>query len=201
MQAGTTSELSFQSSSNKALLTTTFAISPLMWVSLGTSAVQSPTENTFGLDMDLALSSTRIPRFASYSTPAASRFRFSTLGARPVATNRHSASSVTSFPSESIERRMSGKSSSSSLSLKVSTFVIFAIFKNSMLQLSSRVFCKYGPASTSPLGKSELLRTSTVTLEPNVANTCAISRATTPDPRMTIRGGRCVRLNNVSFVV
>mmetsp|Transcript_15730 Transcript_15730/g.34113 ORF Transcript_15730/g.34113 Transcript_15730/m.34113 type:complete len:296 (-) Transcript_15730:132-1019(-) len=64
----------------------------------------------------------------------------------------------------------------------------------------SRAACNATDASASSRGSSREARTKTVTSEPKVAKTCAISRPTAPAPMTTMRVGSSVRLYRVALV-
>mmetsp|Transcript_3436 Transcript_3436/g.9202 ORF Transcript_3436/g.9202 Transcript_3436/m.9202 type:complete len:291 (-) Transcript_3436:271-1143(-) len=187
-------------SPKSAFCTTSLAISPETCVKRGTPAAQSPRAYTSGLVVT-ARSSILTPDFGSKATPAASSPMPSTLGTRPAATSSvsHSSSDAPLTPTPlRVTRRRGSVPSPSAGARRVSTLLGSTPRRNVTPAFSSVL----RTASTAAGSSRAMIfdRTRTVTAEPNDANAWAISIATTPAPRMTIRGGRVVRLNSVSLV-
>mmetsp|Transcript_4806 Transcript_4806/g.12924 ORF Transcript_4806/g.12924 Transcript_4806/m.12924 type:complete len:229 (-) Transcript_4806:574-1260(-) len=205
VQRGTTSSDSLPegaltgrpSPSKRAFCTTMPAMVPAMCVNLNSGrSMTSPTAQMAGLVVERS-SFTLTPRPALYSTPAASKPKPSTFGARPVATR--SASQQTTSASACPGRPSSILISGQGVPAVCCTPLTLMLVRMRTPSCSS-VLCTTAEASASSGPRIRARPSRTVTSEPKRRNAWAISKPMGPPPRTTKRGGSSVRLKSVEFV-
>mmetsp|Transcript_3614 Transcript_3614/g.10556 ORF Transcript_3614/g.10556 Transcript_3614/m.10556 type:complete len:203 (+) Transcript_3614:590-1198(+) len=154
----------------------------------------SPAAYTSGFEVERS-SFTFTPR-AWYSTPAASKPKPCTFGARPVATKMASHTiTFDSPPGNTTDTRISGQGCAG-VCANDSTLTPVRISTPSC----RRTLSSTADASGSSGPRMRSMPSSTVTSEPKDRKAWAISKPIGPPPKTAKRGGNSVKLNKVAFV-
>mmetsp|Transcript_92283 Transcript_92283/g.260737 ORF Transcript_92283/g.260737 Transcript_92283/m.260737 type:complete len:297 (+) Transcript_92283:301-1191(+) len=181
--------------SKRALVTQMLAKAPAVCVKRNAGlSTQSPAAKILGFVVEQS-SPTTMPCLV-YLTPASSRPKPSTFGARPAATSSAShRTSTASAPSGWHDRRISGQGAPALCDTCL--MLAPAMTRTPSSSRTSRITLA---ASGSSGPKMRGAASSTVTSEPKRLKACAISRPMGPPPMTARRGGSSVRLKSVLLV-